>query len=112
MLMELLEKAVAIDCNEIEIEYKDRKEWITAFRGCLGWGIGCLDPDKAKPIFKEMDELKRRKEVTIGGARYRLVFARYESFGEWVYRIQMKEMQKKERERTTASRQPAHSRRA
>ena len=65
MLMEFLEKAAAIGCKKIEIEYKDRKEWITGFRGCVGWGIGCLDSDQAKPIFKDMDELKRRKEVTM-----------------------------------------------
>ena len=105
MLMEFLEKAAAIGCDEIEIEYKDRKEWITGFRGCVGWGIGCLDSEKAKLIFKDMDELKRRKEVTMGGTRYQLVFSRYESFGEWVYRIQMKEMQKKDREQSAASRQ-------
>jgi hypothetical protein len=112
MLTEFLEKAAAIGCNEIEIEYKDRKEWITGFRGCVGWGIGCLDSDRAKPIFKDMEELKRRKEVTLGGTRYRLVFSRYESFGEWVYRIQMKKTQKKERERTTASSQRPYPRRA
>ncbi len=105
MLMEFLEKAAAIGCDEIEIEYKDRKEWITGFRGCVGCGIGCLDSDKAKLIFKDMDESKRRKEVTVGGTRYQLVFSRYESFGEWVYRIQMKEMQKKDRDQSTASRQ-------
>ncbi len=105
MLMEFLEKAAAIGCDEIEIEYKDRKEWITGFRGCVGCGIGCLDSDKAKLIFKDMDESKRRKEVTVGGTRYQLVFSRYESFGEWVYRIQMKEMQKKDREQSAASRQ-------
>ncbi len=92
MLMELLEKALAMGCNAIEIEYKDRKEWITAFRDCVGCGIECLDPDEAKPIFKDMDTLKRRKEATIGGARYRLVFSQHENFGEWIYRIQMKEM--------------------
>jgi hypothetical protein len=39
MLMEFLEKAAAIGCNEIEIEYKDRKEWITGFRGCDSQGV-------------------------------------------------------------------------
>jgi len=28
MLMEFLEKAAAIGCNAVEIEYKDRKEWL------------------------------------------------------------------------------------
>jgi hypothetical protein len=31
MLMEFLEKALAIGADAIEIEYKDRKEWIMAF---------------------------------------------------------------------------------
>jgi hypothetical protein len=82
MLMEFLEKALATGCDSIEIEYKDGKEWVTAFSDRLGCGIGCLDADEAKPMFKEMDDLKRKKEVTIGGVRYRLAFSRYESFGE------------------------------
>ena len=90
MLMKFLEKALAIGCDSIEIEYKDRKEWIFAFSGSVGCGIGCLDPDEAKPIFKEMDDLRKRKEVTIAGTKYRLALSRYESFGEWVHRIQMK----------------------
>jgi hypothetical protein len=49
-------------------------------------------------LFKEIDELKRRKQATMGGTTYRLAFSRYQSFGEWVYRIQMKET-----ERITAS---------
>ena len=65
MLIGFLEKAVAAGCDSIEIEYKDGKEWVTAFWDCVGYGIGHLDPDEAKPMFKEMDDLKRRKEVTI-----------------------------------------------
>ena len=90
MLIEFLEKALAIGADSIEIEYKDRKEWVTAFWDCVGFGIGCLDRDEAKPMFKEMDDLKKTKLVTIGGATHRLVFSRYDSFGEWVYRIRMK----------------------
>jgi len=89
MLMKFIEKALAIGGDSIQIEYKDRKEWITTFRGCVGFGIGSLSPDKAKTIFKEMDDLKRRKEVTIGRSRYRLVFSQQESFGEQVYWIRM-----------------------
>jgi hypothetical protein len=90
MLIEFLEKALAMGCDSIEIEYKDGKEWVMAFWDSVGYGIGCLDHDEAKPMFKEMDDLKRKKRVTIGGATYRLLFSRYESFGEWVFRIGMK----------------------
>ena len=91
MLIDFLEKAVATGCDSIEIEYKDGKEWITGFSDRVGYGIGHLDPDQARPMFKEIDDLKRTKEVTIGGVTYRLAFSRYESFGEWVYRIRIKQ---------------------
>ncbi len=107
MLTEFLQKALAMGCDSIEIEYKDRKEWIFAFSGSVGCGIGCLDPAEAKPMFREMDDLKRKKEVTIGGVKYRLTFSRYESFGEWVYRIQMKE-----KDRTPAASQRRRPHRA
>jgi hypothetical protein len=82
---------VATGCDSIEIEYKDGKEWVMGFWDRVGYGIGHLDPDEAKPMFKEMDDLKKKKEVTIGGVRYRLAFSRYENFGEWVYRIRIKQ---------------------
>jgi hypothetical protein len=86
--------------DSIEIEYKDGKEWVTACRDCVGVGIGALDREEAKRVFKEMDNLKKQKEVTIGGVKYRLAFSRYESFGEWVHRIRVKEM-----DRTPAAKQ-------
>jgi hypothetical protein len=92
MLMDFLEKALAAGCDSIEIEYKDGKEWIMALSDCVGYGIGCLDPDAAKPLFKEMGDLKKKKEITIAGIKYRLAFSLQESFGEWVYQIHMKEI--------------------
>ena len=106
MLIDFLEKAVATGCDSIEIEYKDGKEWVTAFWDRVGYGIGHLDSDEAEPMFKEIDDLKRKKEVTIGGVRYRLAFSRYESFGEWVYRIRIRQPT-----RTAAAGQRRHQRR-
>ena len=90
MLIEFLEEAVTLGCDALEIEYKDRKEWVFAFKGAVGCGIGNLDPDEAKPLFKEMNELRKKKRAILGGVSYRLVFSRYESFGEWVHRIEVK----------------------
>ena len=59
MLTELLENVLHAGGDELEIEYKDRKEWFTAFDGSIGFGIGSLDSEDAKPVFKEMDELKK-----------------------------------------------------
>jgi hypothetical protein len=39
-----------------------------------------------------MDELKKRKQVSIASRTYALRFNEFESFGETVYRIQMKEI--------------------
>jgi hypothetical protein len=96
--MEFLEKALAAGGEAIEIEYKDQKQWITAMRyheGVgVGIGIGWLDSDAAKRMAEEMKELRKKKRVTIDGVRYGLIFSKYESFGEWVHRIQMKEANK------------------
>lgn len=87
MLMDYICKAVDINADRIEIEYKDGMEWITAFRGFMGIGIGSLDAAAWEELFQEMAELRKRKKVTISGATYRLSFSKYESFGEWTYVI-------------------------
>ena len=93
MLTEVLEKVLRAGGDELEIEYRDRKKWFTAFNGPIGFGIGSLAPEDAKPVFKEINELKKRKQVTIGNRTYALCFREFESFGETVYRIQMKEIE-------------------
>ena len=92
MLVEYLQEVITAGGDELEIEYRDQKEWFTAFKGPVGVGIGSLDSDKAKSIFKEMKELKKAKRITIGNQEYALRFREFESFGETVYRIQMKEI--------------------
>ena len=92
MLTELLEKVLQAGGDELEIEYKAGKEWFTAFNGPVGFGIGSLDSEHAKWVFKEMAELKKRKQVRIGSRTYVLRFREFGSFGETVYRIQMKEI--------------------
>ncbi len=92
MLVKVLEKAVSLGGSSVEIEYRDGKEYITVFRGDIGYGIACLDSKDAKPLFKEMDVLRKEKRVVLCGSPYRLAFSRYESFGEWVHQIQIKEV--------------------
>ena len=92
MLVQFLEKAAAIGSDAIEIEYKDHKEWIFAYSGCMGCGIGSVDSnsEQSKSLFKELAELKKRKRVTLDGVSYRLAFSQRDSFGEPLYRIEMK----------------------
>jgi hypothetical protein len=89
MLMENLESAGEIGAEAIEIEYKDGKGWIFAYSGDIGAGIGSLPYSQRKAIMKEMDDLKKTKQATLGGAAFRLKFSTYQSFGEWVYRIEL-----------------------
>lgn len=93
MLVEYLQKVITAGGDELEIEYRDKKEWFTAFKGQSGCGIGSLDSDEAKPIFEELAELKKAKRITIDNRSYALRFRQFESFGETVYWIQMKNTQ-------------------
>ncbi len=90
MLTGLLERAVAMGADRIEIEYKDHDELITAFRGPVGLGIGSVDSRKNSGLFGELDKLKKAKRVTLSGQSYRLSFSKYESFGEWAHQIHLK----------------------
>ena len=92
MLAAYLQKVITTGGDELEIEHRDHKEWFTAFKGPLGVGIGSLDSDEATPVFTELAQLRKTKRVTIGNHSYALRFRQFESFGEMVYRIQMKEI--------------------
>jgi hypothetical protein len=92
VLSEFLEKAVELGCYEIEVEYKDQHELITAFQGSFGIEIGSVISQEAAPLFDDIKDLKRKKSVTIRGTTYRVTVSTYESFGEWAHRIQLKEL--------------------
>lgn len=86
MLMEAIEKTIEMGGNAVEIEYKDRKQWITALQDQGGFGVGfgiASVPSNSKQsehLFADMDRLKKKKEIIVGGIKYRLAFSRYESF--------------------------------
>jgi hypothetical protein len=90
MLIEFLEKAIGLNADRLEIEYKDRQEWITAFRGNLGLGIGSVDSTKRDELFKDLERFRKSKRATLLGEEYRLKFSESESFGETVYEIRWK----------------------
>ena len=90
MMPDLLQRAMALNADRLEIEYKDGAEWITAFRGNMGLGIGSVDSTKRDKVFEDLTQLKKLKQVTVLGVVYRLSFSEYESFGETVYEIRWK----------------------
>jgi hypothetical protein len=90
MLSDFLQKAISLNADRLEIEYKDGKEWITAFCGDLGLGIGSVDSTRRDNLFEEFKQLRKSKRVTVLGNVYRLTFSEYESFGETVYEMRWK----------------------
>jgi hypothetical protein len=90
MLDDFLRQAIELNADSLEIEYKDRKEWLTAFRGNLGFGIGAVDSEESDVLFDELKGLKRSKRVIVSGVTYCLSFSSYDSFGEQVQRIRWK----------------------
>ena len=90
MLSEFLQKAISLNADKLEIEYKDGEEWITAFRGDMGVGIGSVDSRQRDKLFEELEQFRKSKRVTLLGKMYRLRFSEYESFGETVYEIRWK----------------------
>jgi len=90
MLTEFLEKAIGLNADRLEIEYKDRKEWVTAFRGSLGFGIGSIDSTQSDELFADFERLRKSKRATLLGNVYRMSFSESESFGETVYEIRWK----------------------
>lgn len=88
MLTNLFEEALRLGAEALEIEYKDERECVTAFRGNVGVGIAAFSCQEAEPLFAELKALKRKKVITIAGVDYRLRFREYESFGERVYRVE------------------------
>jgi hypothetical protein len=90
--MDLLEEALKLGGDAIEIERKDRRELVTAFVGNVGVGIGWLDSADLKEVWKEINQLKRKKHVSIGGRSIRLRFSEYKSFGERVYRVEIRQI--------------------
>ena len=90
MLSEFIQKAISLNADRLEIEYKDGQEWITAFCGNMGLGIGSVDSTDRDKLFEELKQLRKSKRVTLLGKVYRLTFSKYESFGETVYQMRWK----------------------
>ena len=90
MLADFLQKAISLNADRLEIEYKDGEEWITAFRGDRGVGIGSVDSTQRDKLFEELEQFRKSKRVTLLGKEYRLRFSEYESLGEAVYEMRWK----------------------
>ena len=92
MLLEFLDKAVAIGADRVEIEYKDDLEWIYASDGIVGVGIGTIKANSAqsKQLFRELEALKKAKQAVLQGVLRQLSIKTFQSFGEDAHWISIK----------------------
>ena len=91
MLNELLEKAIDLGADRIEIEYKDRSELVTAFQGPVGIGIGKLNAAQRDEVLDEIEKMKKQRgKIILRNKAYKLKYSEYESFGDLVYVIALR----------------------
>ena len=80
-----------IGADELEFEYEGRDLWVTAFRGPTGLGIGSVESnsDESRQLIASIEALRRRKTVKVDQTICRVSVSRYESFGEWAWRVKL-----------------------
>ena len=88
-----LERAIELDCDELELEYKNGRETLYAMKNGMGVGIASLESSSkaAKDLRKELYLIsKRPRKIGVAGKGY-LVKARiFDSFGEDAFHVVLK----------------------
>ena len=90
VLRDVVEQAVRLGADSIEVEYKDGFEEVFAMRGGMGVGISrfASGGPEAKALRRELQATTRKKQrVVIDNAQYDLRVGTYESFGEYAFRV-------------------------
>jgi hypothetical protein len=86
-------EAIRLGAEQLEVEYKDGFEELSAIAGDFGFGIGrlsCTSQD-ATTLRHELYECTRRKrQIVVDGDNYKLHARTYDSFGEQAYRVRLR----------------------
>src|ERR1043166_1186884 len=82
--------ALSLGAQSIEVEYKDRREWVFAYKG--GTGIGIANYTSSSSDGKELRgklcaAAKKPVRTVIGGRVYILTVRVFESFGEDAFAV-------------------------
>jgi len=93
VLQRLATEAVCAGAVCLEVEYKDCHEEVMAFKGALGQEIARL-PSSSPEAALLREELRamgvRKRYMTVEGQEYTVRCHMYESFGEEVYRLELR----------------------
>jgi len=91
----LVFKAVEIGANELEVEYKDGKEWVFARKDAFGFGIASFPSagNQAAALRQQLEAIgKRGKTIQAPATAYSLKVSTYDDFGETAYRVRIKKV--------------------
>jgi hypothetical protein len=86
-------QAIRLGAEQLEVEYKDGYEELSAIAGDFGFGIGRLrsTSQEAGTLRHELYQCTRRKrQIVVDGAKYELHARTYDSFGEQAYRVRLR----------------------
>ena len=85
-------EAVRLDADEIEFEYRDGHEEITAMKNGFGFGIGRIPSStpEASALRDELRAIKRRKRaIVVDNRKVELRATAFDSFGETAFRVKL-----------------------
>jgi hypothetical protein len=95
ILEPLAEQAIRLGADALEVEYKDRHEWVFAASGPLGFGIANFPSSsrEAAGLREECYRLAKQKHpqhISVDGRDYELRCAIFDSFGEDAFRLTLR----------------------
>jgi len=85
-------EAIRLGAEQLEVEYKDGYEELSAIAGDFGCGLGSLrsTSQDAAALRHELYQCTRRKrQIVVDGDKYELHVRTYDSFGEQAYRVRL-----------------------
>ena len=85
-------EAIRLGAEQLEVEYKDGYEELSAITGDFGFGIGRLrsTSQEAVTLRHELYQCTRRtRQIVVDGDKYELHGRTYDSFGEDAYRVRL-----------------------
>jgi hypothetical protein len=86
-------EAIRLGAEQLEVEYKDGYEELSAVAGDFGFLIGRLRSigQEAATLRHELYQCTRRKrQIVVDGDNYELHARTYDSFGEQAYRVRLR----------------------
>src|ERR1700694_3485664 len=93
ILQKFAVEAIRLGAEQLEVEYRDGYEELSAIAGDFGFGIGRLrsTSQAAATLRHELYQCTRRKgQIVVDGSNYELHSRTYDSFGEQAYQVRLR----------------------